>query len=186
MQQFEFILPNEKKKFYNRFALLLFILSAIGLVINHFSGGMYPVKNGRIFFPVSLFLIFCQFLVVLRNNVNRYIIPFIAGSLVISFYWYLSGPWWAGLLYLMLTLFYVVAQRELKIEVKKEQICYPSFPKLIIRWNELNNLILKDGLLTIDFKNDKIIQQYPDLKISPVNEQEFNEFCSRQLAVNSQ
>ena len=61
-----------------------------------------------------------------------------------------------------------------------DQIIYPSFPKRIIHWKELSNVILKDGLLTIDFKNNKIIQQsimYADR----VNEKEFNEFCKKQL-----
>jgi hypothetical protein len=75
----------------------------------------------------------------------------------------------------------MVAQRELKIKVQKEVIVYPSFPKKIIKWQDLNNLILKDGLLTIDFKNDRIIQQYPELKMNAVNEAEFNDFCRQQL-----
>lgn len=181
MQHFEFILPNEKKKLYKRFALLLFILSAIAVVINHFSGGIYPPQHGGICFSIALFLIFCQFLLVIGNNADRYIIPFIAGSLAISLYWYFYGPWWVGLLYLMLTVLYLPAQRKLQVEIDQQQITYPSFPKQIIRWDELNNLILKDGLLTIDFMNDKIIQQYPELKTNPVNEQEFNEFCQQQL-----
>lgn len=184
MQQFEFTLPNEKKRSYNRFALLLIILSGLSVAINHLSGGIHPPFKGSVFFFISLLLLICQFLVIIGNDVHRFLILFIAGSLAISFYWYFYGPWWAGLLYLILTLLYVLAQRKLKVEIDQQQIIYPSFPKQIIRWDELNNLVLKDGLLTIDFKNDKIIQQYPDLKTNPVNEQEFNEFCQQQLHQN--
>jgi hypothetical protein len=40
---------------------------------------------------------------------------------------------------------------------------------------------MKDGVLTIDFKNNKIIQQSIDEARSSVNEKEFNEFCQKQL-----
>jgi hypothetical protein len=40
-------------------------------------------------------------------------------------------------------------------------------------------VILKDGILTIDFRNDKLIQQ----EISEsINEPEFNEFCRDSLS----
>ena len=37
-------------------------------------------------------------------------------------------------------------------------IVYPSFPKKIFKWSELDNVILKDKILTIDLKNNKLIQ----------------------------
>ena len=42
-------------------------------------------------------------------------------------------------------------------------------------------MILKDDLLTIDFKNNKIIQQLIEKTEHPVDEKEFNDFCSKQL-----
>jgi hypothetical protein len=80
-----------------------------------------------------------------------------------------------------LAFFYLLAQRELNIIVSSSHIIYPSLPKRRIQWSELNNLILKDGLLTIDFKNDAIIQHYPEQKMSLPEEKEFNEFCRERL-----
>ena len=74
---------------------------------------------------------------------------------------------------------YSLSKRKLKVSFA-DQIIYPSIPVRIIQWNELNNVILKDGLLTIDFKNNKIIQQL--IKHSnQINEKEFNDFCKEQL-----
>ena len=67
------------------------------------------------------------------------------------------------------------------VSIIKEKIAYPSFPKRNITWSELSNIILKDGLLTINFKNNKFIQQFVDETKTAVNEQEFNDFCSQQL-----
>jgi hypothetical protein len=64
--------------------------------------------------------------------------------------------------------------------VKSEGIIYPSFPVKEINWPELQNIILKDGILTIDFRNDKLIQQEIE-EDEDVNEEDFNEFCKQQL-----
>ncbi|MGQ0738707.1 MAG: hypothetical protein ACT4OJ_06570 [Bacteroidota bacterium] len=74
-----------------------------------------------------------------------------------------------------------VSDRELKIIILQESIFYPSFPVKKISWTSLNNCLLKDGLLTIDFRNNKIIQQAIDESKTSVNEKEFNEFCRQQL-----
>lgn len=67
------------------------------------------------------------------------------------------------------------------VSILNEKIIYPSFPKKKIAWSELNNIVLKDGLLTIDFRNNKFIQQPVDETKTAVNEQEFNDFCRQQL-----
>ncbi|HRX94260.1 MAG TPA: hypothetical protein P5158_09100, partial [Chitinophagaceae bacterium] len=59
---------------------------------------------------------------------------------------------------------------------------YPSFPVTKIQWNELNNIILKDEVLTIDLKSNKLIQHSIGNANNSVNEEEFNEFCRQQLS----
>jgi hypothetical protein len=41
--------------------------------------------------------------------------------------------------------------------------------------------MIKDGLLTIDFKNNRIIQQQIANISSGIDEKEFNDFCRQQL-----
>jgi hypothetical protein len=45
----------------------------------------------------------------------------------------------------------------------------------------LNNAILKDGILTIDFKNNRVLQAEIEDRMNDVNEVEFNDFCRQQL-----
>ncbi len=56
-----------------------------------------------------------------------------------------------------------------------------SFPKQSFSWKELNNAVLKDGILTIDFKSNKLIQKPIESLASVAIEQEFNEFCKERL-----
>lgn len=45
------------------------------------------------------------------------------------------------------------------------------------QWSEFANIILKDNLLTLDFKNNRLIQVNVDNPKSSVDEIAFNEFC---------
>ena len=73
---------------------------------------------------------------------------------------------------------YYFATRKFELVVSQKNIYYPSFPSRHIEWKELQNVIIKDGILTIDFKNDKLLQAEIE---GPLNENKFNEFCREQL-----
>jgi hypothetical protein len=63
-----------------------------------------------------------------------------------------------------------------------------ALPGLIRRkqhaWSQLSNLILKDGLLTIDFVNNRLVQLPLDGSKNSVDEFAFNDFCRKQLSVH--
>jgi hypothetical protein len=80
---------------------------------------------------------------------------------------------------------YLLSVKTKLVCIGDEHILYPSFPKRKIKWNEVNNIILKDGLLTIDLNNNKIIQQLVDESVNTINEPEFNKFCNH-LVLKSQ
>ena len=50
-------------------------------------------------------------------------------------------------------------------------------------WSDTNNVMLKDNVLTIDLKNNKLIQAViEEGSAGEIDEEEFNEFCRRQMA----
>lgn len=50
-------------------------------------------------------------------------------------------------------------------------------------WSELQHVVLKDGLLSIDFRNNRLIQLLIETEKTPVDEKTFNEFCNGKLRV---
>ena len=57
------------------------------------------------------------------------------------------------------------------------------FPKKY-NWSDLSNVIIKDDLLTIDFKNNKVLQHYTDDEEDDeyeVESDEFNAYCGERL-----
>lgn len=183
--RFEFTIPNEKKKLYNRFALLLFILNAAALFIRfyYFNQSGSDKRSEILIYLIPLLLIIFLSFIAYHDSIRKYFKSFLIASCCLSLFWLVTGPWWIAPITLLLTFFFVTAQRELKIIVSPSHIRYPSFPPKKIQWEELNNLVLKDGLLTIDFKNDTLIQQYPEAKMNMPDESEFNEFCRERLGI---
>jgi len=71
-----------------------------------------------------------------------------------------------------------------KIIVSFENIILPAFlGTRIIEWKELSNVVKKDDLLTLDFKNNKLMQA--EISKAEGSEEEFNRFCQRQLAAQN-
>jgi len=53
----------------------------------------------------------------------------------------------------------------------------------IVEWSELTNVIKRDDLLTLDFKNNRLMQ-VQIVNADDVPENEFNQFCRQQLSKN--
>jgi hypothetical protein len=106
---------------------------------------------------------------------------FTAAFFLLSLAWLKAGFWVGSVLNILFSFLNLIALQKPIVSVSERQVIYPSFPKKKIDWQELSNLILKDGLLTIDFKNNRIIQQQITDISSTIDEKEFNDFCRQQL-----
>ena len=90
--------------------------------------------------------------------------------------WALIQSWIPALVDIILLGAFTVARRKLIVSVSQEGISYPSFPVRNYDWRSFQNVILKDGLLTLDFNNNKIVQA-PISASEAVNERLFNDYC---------
>ena len=173
-------LPNTKAKFYDTMGWLLIIIhvTAFSTLAYYVSN---PTQRWYALLGILLIAIPLIFEFIFRKPLQKSTAiqsALTSGSLV----WVLFLHYYTiGFISLALVLFYYIARRDLKVLINKERIEYPSFPPKKIKWADLNNIILKDGLLTIDFKNNKIIQQLID-ENNPVDETEFNNYCRDRLA----
>lgn len=181
MQRFELELKNEKIKSYDRFAVFIFLLNATAI-----AGALYAgydkISHNKLGFAGMILLLIVIFIYLLApiKKIKENI--FLAVAPGIFLYWVFAGYWPVGVIMLSLFGLYLISKRKLTVSADADKISYPAFPKRTIAWNELNNVILKDGLLTIDFKNDKLIQVA--IINTETNEKDFNDFCNRQLEAN--
>jgi hypothetical protein len=58
-----------------------------------------------------------------------------------------------------------------------------TFSSRVVGWNQLNNVILRNDLLTVDFKNNKILQLEVLDNIPDIKEDEINGFCRSRLNI---
>ena len=97
--------------------------------------------------------------------------------------WYLNKQQW-----FYMSISYLIAsvlEKPLKVTPEvafdTEEIVFNTVPKKKIQWDLVYNVVLKEGILTIDLKNNKLIQKEIDADISEADEQDFNDFCRHQL-----
>ena len=181
MDHFTLTLKNEKLKQYHRIAFFIILINLALFVYIALSATAQQIRIAAIggIVIVVIALAIDRFLISIKNNEDT---PYIHLALyLITMAWWKIGFWWAGVLCLLLATLFIIAKRVLLVNIRKDKISYPSFPGKTIHWTELNNIILKDSLLTIDLKNNKFIQQPVDESKTRVNEQEFNDFCQQQL-----
>jgi hypothetical protein len=91
---------------------------------------------------------------------------------------------WLVIVFAFLALLEYQAKRSSEIGFAEDHIMINSLFKKRINWSEIDNVVLKDGWLTIDFKNNKLLQKEIDSGESEAGDEEFNEWVSRREKEN--
>jgi hypothetical protein len=176
MKQFELVLKNEKETSYKRISILLLVLNLVGLLFITY------LNDFKSWFPLiiaAIAILATSSSFYFRNKNEKAILP--GAFFLLSFAWIVAGYWVIGVFNILFMMLHLAALQKPIVSINEKHVIYPSFPKKKIDWQELSNLILKDGLLTIDFKNNRIIQQQIANISSTIDEKEFNDFCRQQL-----
>ncbi len=103
------------------------------------------------------------------------------GLLISAAGWFL-GPLkniWMGVLYAVAGILEKQVKFPQEIGFSEDEISFNVFPNKILKWDEIKNALIKDGLITIDQKNNKLFQREIDGYITAAIEKEFNDFCHR-------
>jgi hypothetical protein len=181
MREFDYIILCKTPYFKNvdRISQFMLLLSVLGFsfgIINHFFEK--PALIIAIMTSVICWWIFCIYQKK-KGGVPYYRL----GLLFASWGWFLmpnsliiSGIYLIGALF------------ERQVKFPYEIAFYPAgivvntFPKKHYSWNLIQNAIIKDDVITIDFKNNKILQKDINEPVSESITHEFNTFCAEQIA----
>lgn len=89
---------------------------------------------------------------------------------------------WLSFLFIILALLEYQAKYSLEIGFTDNQVVVNSLFKKRYGWNQFNNIVLKDGLITLDFISNKVLQrEVVDDEEDEADEDEFNLYCEAQL-----
>ncbi|MCZ2459281.1 MAG: hypothetical protein LC128_06610 [Chitinophagales bacterium] len=176
MKHYEIILKNEKEKTYRFISWLLISVNFITL----FLLAVTAAHNKAILFILTfLALLSIPALKYFRFQKGR--TAFGIAFILFTITWFFTPYPWIAIINLVFLILDHISSGKLKVEFYDDKIRFPSLTGKSHDWNELSNVILKDGILTIDFKSNRIIQQQIEEESDSINEKEFNEFCVQHL-----
>jgi len=96
----------------------------------------------------------------------------------------LTSTPWVGAFYFLLAFLEAQTKRPLEIGFNQDRIVINTLVKQRFSWSAFNNIVLRDGLLTMDFKNNRLLQKEvaDDDDDDDVEEEEFNAYCRSRLS----
>jgi nitrate reductase gamma subunit len=92
-------------------------------------------------------------------------------------------PWLAGLFVVLAFLEYQT-KRPLEIGFDSDRVVINTLIRRQYDWSDFSNIVLRDGLLTMDFKNNRLLQKEvvdEEEDDDDAEEKEFNDYCQARL-----
>jgi hypothetical protein len=179
--QYVVVLKNQHTRYINILGFLLGILSIIFFVKEL----LEPGQTGFVYLIGVLFIAG-----VLAWNVYQSVYKgkkvYYSRALLIAALVWMKMPYyqWVSFVFIILALLEYQAKYAIEIGFSDHEIKFNTLLKKRYRWTDFTNIILKDGMLTLDFANNKILQREieDDDDDDDADEKEFNEYCRSQLA----
>ncbi len=89
---------------------------------------------------------------------------------------------WLFIPFALLGLFERQAKMPLEVGFTQTEIAINTLIRRRYKWTDFSNIILKDDLLTLDFKNNRLLQRETVDEEGDAEEDEFNLYCQRNLS----
>jgi hypothetical protein len=104
--------------------------------------------------------------------------------LLIAFVGWLAMPYlqWLAIFFVALAFLEYQAKYPLEIGFLPDRVVVNTLWRKKFGWSAFNNIMLRDGLLTLDFKNNRLMQKEVDEEEEgDADEDEFNDYCREML-----
>jgi hypothetical protein len=177
------ILKNNNTRYINILGALLSAASSLLFLKELFITG----SINKIFLLGVSFIIALIILNVIQERKGKKV--YYSKALLIAALVWLKMPYqqWLFLVFILLALLERFAKASPEIGFSDNRIVFNSLFKKQFRWADFTNIILKDGMLTMDFANNKLLQREveDDEDEDDATEEEFNLYCSRMLQKTS-
>lgn len=179
-------LRNERAKYINTISLLITAVSIIFFLFQQFR------QDRQNWYPY-LYLISAALIIggLIRN---WYIFTkktrpvYYSKILLVAAVTWLAMPFlpWIGIFLVLLSLLEKPARLPLEIGFNNDKVVFNTIVRRKFYWNQFKNVVLKDGMLTLDFKNNNLFQKLTIDEDGDADEEEFNEYCRKRLIVSDQ
>lgn len=184
MRLFDYIIVCKSPDFKNvdRISQFMLFLSIIAMVYTLFLGSYHqPALLIAIMTAVASWWVFC-FYQQQKGGIPYYRL----GLLFASWGWFLlpNALIIAGI-YLIAALFERQVKFPYELAFDPAGIVVNTFPKKNFPWSAVENVVIKEDYITIDFKNNQLIQKQINEPVAENIKNEFNTFCKEQIVKNN-
>ncbi len=172
-------LKNQQTRYLDILGLLLSLVSALFFVREMINS----THVGLAYLLGSIFIIGVLAWNIYQSKYKKKKVYYSRALLIAALVW-MKMPFyqWLSFVFIILALLEYQAKYSIEIGFSEKEIVWNSFFKKKYSWNQFTNIVLKDGLLTLDFSNNKVVQrEIEDDEEEDADEEEFNNFCRNQL-----
>lgn len=177
---FVFTLPQKRLRTYNVIAdlMLLFSVAEFAMIIYHYPQTSIVAVYSLLIAGIAGYRLYSQ------SRSKKGTLPVVSPAFYIAALGWLypgQGNIFVALLYIAAGLLEKKAKTPQQAQFSAGGIAISGFPEKKLEWNAMANVVLKDNLLTLDYKNNKLFQAEIPYNISAEEEKAFNAFCIAQL-----
>lgn len=174
MQTFDITLKNEKEGTYRFIILLLVILHSLVFTWLCFDEKLW--KIGAAGLVITTLYSGYRWLI---TNTNKQRFSFGSGYFMVITLINIEFYMWFYVIEFILLILSTIALTPLVLSFTSHNVKKLHFPSKKYRWDQFSNVDLKDNLLTLDFKNNRLLQAV--IATTHINEEAFNIFAQQQL-----
>ncbi len=184
---YAFLVRDKKYQAYKRIASFLFLINAV-----FFAFLAYTATDDlrRLSLPVIALVLLVYAIYHWKKKPRKEKSYFLAYALIAAT-WILATDFpFLAVAYLLLAWLQYRLENDLRFTFSETGVTVDRLFRSNYEWSVFHNIVLKDGLLTLDFRDNRIIQVEPDwehfrqasdIKEYAATEREFNDFCKAQL-----
>jgi len=186
LMQYQFTLKDNNQKAYRFFTWFLFFLHIVAAAVIGLTAKSSDTRPG-IYFLLGAYAVISMGYFFFRKKRRAFETFNLVMALLYADFWLKNAGVTGLLIFAAIYVFVTVVQLKKTTVVFSEAGVHLSrvFKTIIYSWAELDNIILKDNLLTIDLRSNKLIQAEITEGNENVDEQNFNWFCKAQLTNNN-
>lgn len=182
---YEIEIPNEKAATYRVVTFIIALINAVAFSYLYFN----ETNKSRIGFAslgailsITALVFYC--IKTYTKNLQTFKIEI--AFIILALVWFICGNPWLALLLLVFAFLGFYTNKKTVIRFTKAGIEYPSFPPKKMAWPEVDFAMLKDGILTIEMKNNHVFQfSLSKTESDKLDENSFNDFSQVNTAASS-
>ncbi|MFZ4771977.1 MAG: hypothetical protein ACOYLO_17480 [Ferruginibacter sp.] len=183
INNFSIEIPNEKAATYKVVTFIIAVINLIAFAYFLFYSSQSHLKNLIIIgFVISVLGLLLFIVKQYSSHISSFRVEI--AFIICATVWLFSGAFLLGFLLLVFAVFGLITNKKTIIHFTQEGIRYPSFPEKYFKWEVVDFVILKDDILSIELKDNRLFQFSLDKNIAAaIDSAVFNNFCKTMAEV---